>query len=69
MHVPASKPYISFIGDADDPSKTVISWHDKASDSDGNGTVLGTSRTATVQVYASYFCATGITIEVRSTAN
>nr|GMC47401.1 pectinesterase QRT1 [Ipomoea batatas] len=63
VHVPASKPYISFIGDANDPSKTVISWHDKASDSYGNGTELGTSRTATVQVFASYFCATGITVE------
>ncbi|VFQ75887.1 unnamed protein product [Cuscuta campestris] len=63
VQVPASKPYISMIGDKEDPSRTVISWHDKASDRVGNGGFLGTSRTATLQVYADYFCASGITVE------
>ncbi|CAH9147835.1 unnamed protein product [Cuscuta epithymum] len=62
VHIPASKPYISLIGDEDMPSKTVISWHDKASDRAADG-VLGTTRTATLQVFADYFCATGITVE------
>ncbi|KAI3695179.1 hypothetical protein L1987_78168 [Smallanthus sonchifolius] len=62
--VPASKPYISFIGDPNHASETVISWNDKASDRYKDGSELGTYRTASVAVESDYFCASGITIEV-----
>nr|GEX04640.1 pectinesterase QRT1-like [Tanacetum cinerariifolium] len=61
--VPASKPYISFIGDPNNPSATVISWNDKASNRYKDGTELGTYRTASVAIESDYFCASGITIE------
>lgn len=58
MHVPASKPYVSFIGDPENPDATVIAWHDKASDMN-----MGTFRTASVAVESDYFCAVGITFQ------
>nr|XP_043618784.1 pectinesterase QRT1 [Erigeron canadensis] len=61
--IPASKPYISFIGDPNHASQTVLSWNDKASDIYKDGSELGTYRTATVAVESDYFCASGITIE------
>ncbi|KAD5318003.1 hypothetical protein E3N88_17949 [Mikania micrantha] len=61
--VPASKPYVSFIGDPNHASETVISWNDKASDRYKDGTELGTYRTASVAIESDYFCASGITIE------
>lgn len=66
MHIPASKPFISLVGDQNQTSTTIISGHDKASDTDQYGSILGTSRTATLTVESDYFCATGITIEVRA---
>lgn len=64
MYIPASKPYISFIGRENRSKDVVITWHDKASDLDSNGFPLGTFRTASVTVESDYFCAVGITIEV-----
>ncbi|KAK9939812.1 hypothetical protein M0R45_016497 [Rubus argutus] len=61
--VPITKPYISFIGNQNRTSETVITWNNKASDKDSNGFELGTYRTATVAIEADYFCATGITFE------
>ncbi|XP_051128596.1 pectinesterase QRT1-like [Andrographis paniculata] len=61
--VPKSKPYISFIGDENRSPETVISWHDKASDSDGHGGALGTVMSASVTVLSDYFCAMGVTFE------
>ncbi|KAI3695178.1 hypothetical protein L1987_78167 [Smallanthus sonchifolius] len=61
--VPAKKPYVSFIGDPNHASETVISWHDKASDRDKDGNEFGTSRTTSVAIESDYFCASGITIE------
>ncbi|KAL4569543.1 hypothetical protein LXL04_025183 [Taraxacum kok-saghyz] len=61
--VPASKPYISFIGDEKRASETVLSWNDKASDKYKDGSELGTYRTASVDIQSDYFCAYGITIE------
>ncbi|CAN6588626.1 unnamed protein product [Malus baccata var. baccata] len=61
--VPISKPYISFIGNPNQTSETVITWNNKASDKDGLGFELGTYRTASVAIEADYFCATGITFE------
>ncbi|CBI39708.3 hypothetical protein AAG906_010270 [Vitis piasezkii] len=63
VYVPASKPYISFIGSQIRSDDVVITWHDKASDLDSNGFRLGTVRTASVTVESDYFCAAGITIE------
>ncbi|CAA0833612.1 Pectinesterase QRT1 [Striga hermonthica] len=63
VHVPASKPLISFIGDEDKSSETVITWHDKASDRGNNGNMLGTENTATVNVESDYFCASSVTFE------
>ncbi|KAM1754858.1 hypothetical protein ACFX12_007262 [Malus domestica] len=61
--VPISKPYISFIGNPNQTSETVITWNNKASDKDGLGFELGTYRTASVAIEADYFCATGITFK------
>ncbi|KAI3769190.1 hypothetical protein L6452_00290 [Arctium lappa] len=61
--VPASKPYISFIGDQERASETVLSWNDKASNRYKDGSELGTYRTASVDIESDYFCASGITIE------
>ncbi|KAI3466433.1 hypothetical protein Pfo_023096 [Paulownia fortunei] len=55
VHVPASKPYISFIGDPSQASGTVITWHDKASDRDSNGGTVGTWNSASVAVESDYF--------------
>lgn len=63
VHVPASKPYISFIGNPNQASATVIRWHDKASDRDMNGGMVGTWNSASVTVESDYFCATEITFE------
>ncbi|OIT08484.1 PREDICTED: pectinesterase QRT1 [Nicotiana attenuata] len=63
VHIPASKPFISLVGDQNQTARTIITGHDKASDTDQFGSKLGTSRTATVTVESDYFCATGITIE------
>ncbi|KAK3013185.1 hypothetical protein RJ639_007904 [Escallonia herrerae] len=60
--VPASKPYISFIGNPDRTAETVITWNDKASDKVPGGE-LGTCGSATVSVESDYFCARGITFE------
>lgn len=64
MLVPITKPFISFIGNQNRTSETVITWNNKASDKDSDGFELGTYRTATVAIEADYFCATGITFEV-----
>ncbi|KAK9269115.1 hypothetical protein L1049_000884 [Liquidambar formosana] len=61
--VPSSKPYISFIGNENRTLDTIITWHNKASDDDTNGSELGTYRSASVTVESDYFCATGITFE------
>ncbi|KAF5949565.1 hypothetical protein HYC85_011558 [Camellia sinensis] len=60
--VPDSKPYISFIGDENRTSETIITWHNKASDKDKDGSEIGTFGSASVEVESDYFCATGITI-------
>ncbi|KAK6154471.1 hypothetical protein DH2020_008719 [Rehmannia glutinosa] len=59
VHIPGSKPYISFIGDPSKASATVITWHDKASDRDNNGGTVGTWNSASVTVESDYFCAAG----------
>lgn len=64
MNIPASKPFISLVGDHNQTARTIISGHDKASDTDQYGSILGTCRSATLTVESDYFCATGITIEV-----
>ncbi|OWM81354.1 hypothetical protein CDL15_Pgr007392 [Punica granatum] len=63
VHVPKNKPYISFIGDNNRTSETVITWNNKASDKDSSGCELGTYRSASVTVESDYFCATGVTFE------
>lgn len=69
MYIPASKPYISFIGDQNRVSETVITWHDKASDRDKYGSVLGTFNSATAAIESDYFVATGLTFEVLFAGN
>ncbi|GMP52189.1 hypothetical protein CsSME_00018103 [Camellia sinensis var. sinensis] len=64
--VPDSKPYISFIGDENRTSETIITWQDKASDKDKDGSEIGTFGSASVEVESDYFCATGITISVKN---
>lgn len=65
MHVPKSKPYISFIGsDHTRVSETVISWNDKAGNKGVDGREMGTAGSASVTVESDYFCAAGITFQV-----
>ncbi|ONK76239.1 uncharacterized protein A4U43_C03F25460 [Asparagus officinalis] len=59
--IPITKPYLSFIGNG--KSRTTISWHLKASDTDAHGQVIGTMYSASVTVEADYFCAHGIAFE------
>lgn len=66
MHVPVNKPYISFIGKRNQTASPIITWNSKASDKGPNGNELGTSHSATVGVDSDYFCATGLTFEVRT---
>ncbi|OMP04246.1 Pectinesterase, catalytic [Corchorus olitorius] len=61
--VPERKPYISFVGNENEMSNTIISWDDKASDVDCDGRELGTYRSASVTILSDYFCATEITFE------
>ncbi|CAL1353942.1 unnamed protein product [Linum trigynum] len=61
--VPVTKPYVSLIGNESDVSKTVITWHNKASDLDSRGIELGTFKSASVTVLSDFFCATGLTFE------
>ncbi|KAI8009200.1 Pectinesterase QRT1 [Camellia lanceoleosa] len=63
VFVPNSKPYISFIGDENRTSETIITWNDRASDKDNNGCQLGTSRSASVTIESNFFCSIGITFE------
>ncbi|WCJ33061.1 Pectin lyase-like superfamily protein [Euphorbia peplus] len=63
VFISSKKPYISFIGKDDQISETIITWNNKASDTDSNGEELGTYRSASVTVESDYFCATGITFE------
>ncbi|CAN4103935.1 unnamed protein product [Withania somnifera] len=63
VFIPASKPFISLIGDENHPRRTIITWNNKASDKDKFGNEIGTVNTATFAVESDYFCATGITIE------
>ena len=64
MVVPRSKPYISFIGQENQASNTVITWNNKASDKNSDGVELGTSGSATIAIFSDYFCASDITFEV-----
>ncbi|GFQ05142.1 pectinesterase qrt1 [Phtheirospermum japonicum] len=63
VRIPASKPYISLIGDPNQASATVITWHDKASDKGNDGSELGTENSASVAVESDYFCASWITFQ------
>lgn len=65
VFIPSTKPYISFIGTQNRTSDTVISWNNKASDKGNDGKELGTYNSASVAIESDYFCATGITFEVR----
>ncbi|XP_076928845.1 putative pectinesterase 68 [Bidens hawaiensis] len=59
--VPQCKPYITFQGEGKE--KTVIEWHDRASDRGENGQQLRTYQTASVIVYANYFSARNISFK------
>lgn len=61
--IPASKPYISLIGNQNQANQIVITWGDKASDIAKDGTVLGTYRLILVTVLSDYFCTSIITFE------
>jgi len=66
VYVPVTKPYVSFIGKTNQTASPVITWNSKSSDIGPNGTALGTYASATVGVDSNYFCATGVTFEVRT---
>ncbi|KAH7859802.1 hypothetical protein Vadar_005615 [Vaccinium darrowii] len=63
VFIPDTKPYISIIGVENRTSETIITWNDKASDKEKDGSELGTYRSASVAIESDFFCATGITIE------
>lgn len=65
VFIPDTKPYISIIGVENRTSETIITWNDKASDKEKDGSELGTYRSASVAIESDFFCATGITIEVQ----
>lgn len=63
IHIPKIKPFISFIGDPDNPP--TITGNDTASSmSQGGGAALSTFQSATVAVDADYFIASNIIFEV-----
>ncbi|KNA19611.1 hypothetical protein SOVF_060080 [Spinacia oleracea] len=62
IHIPKIKPFISFIGDPDNPP--TITGNDTASSmSQGGGAALSTFQSATVAVDADYFIASNIIFE------
>lgn len=61
IHIPKTKPFISFIGDANNPP--TITGNDTASVTRG-GTALRTFQSATVAVDADYFIASNIIFQV-----
>ncbi|EPS61453.1 hypothetical protein M569_13345, partial [Genlisea aurea] len=63
VKIPENRPYISLIGDEDDPSSVKITWSDKASDKSEHGGQIGTWNSASVTVLSDYFCAKGVTFE------
>lgn len=64
IYIPRTKPYISFIGQQNQTSRTIITWNNKASDKDQHGVELGTYNSASVAIESDYFCATAVTFEV-----
>ncbi|KAL2340452.1 hypothetical protein Fmac_008392 [Flemingia macrophylla] len=58
VYVPASKPYISFVGKRNQTASAVITWNGNSFDKGANGQALGTYNSATVGVDLDYFCAT-----------
>ncbi|KAF3453328.1 hypothetical protein FNV43_RR03768 [Rhamnella rubrinervis] len=63
IFIPSTKPYISFIGQQNQTSRTIITWNNKASDKDQHGVELGTYNSASVAIESDYFCATAVTFE------
>ncbi|XP_060673415.1 pectinesterase QRT1-like [Ziziphus jujuba] len=63
IYIPITKPYILFIGQMNHTSRTILTWHDLASDKNQYGIALGTYNSASVTVESDYFCATRITFE------
>ncbi|EYU27427.1 hypothetical protein ABFS82_13G159400 [Erythranthe guttata] len=63
VRIPRNKPYISFIGEQNRASETVITWHDKAGDRDSDAGDLGTQRSASVTVESDFFVASWITFQ------
>ncbi|KAL2935022.1 putative pectinesterase 53 [Bienertia sinuspersici] len=55
IHIPRTKPFISFIGDPSNPP--TITGNDTASMTGGDGTPLSTFRSATIAVDSDYFIA------------
>ncbi|KAI3962613.1 hypothetical protein MKW98_008480 [Papaver atlanticum] len=64
--IEATKPYITFQGEGKE--KTIIQWHDRASDRGPNGQQLRTYRTASVTVLANFFSARNISFKNTSPA-
>uniref|UniRef100_A0A803LEZ6 pectinesterase n=1 Tax=Chenopodium quinoa TaxID=63459 RepID=A0A803LEZ6_CHEQI len=61
IHIPKTKPFITFMGDPDNPP--IITGNDSASATRGDGTPLSTFQSATVAVDADYFIAYNIIFE------
>ncbi|GLJ49282.1 hypothetical protein SUGI_1041520 [Cryptomeria japonica] len=64
VRIPATKPFVSFIGEG--RGKTILSWNDSASHRGADGRSLGTSGSASITIESDYFCAKGITFENRA---
>ncbi|XP_021768576.1 pectinesterase QRT1-like [Chenopodium quinoa] len=61
IHIPKTKPFITFMGDPDNPP--IITGNDSASSTRGDGKPLSTFQSATVAVDADYFIASNIIFE------
>lgn len=66
INIPRTLPYLTFLGNASDPP--TITGNDTASMTGGDGTPLGTLKSATVAVNANYFVAINIKFEVKDSS-
>lgn len=62
VDISADKPYITLVGEGDNPEDTVISFGIHAGMKQPNGDITGTFRTASVHIYANHFKAENLSI-------
>jgi pectin methylesterase-like acyl-CoA thioesterase len=58
--VPATKPFLSFVGQTTDPTKVVLTYNLNVTSPNGSGGTLGTIASTTVVIYAADFVAKNV---------